>query len=139
MVLGLKNGGHMDTLKYLRREGTDLVFVWTPTLAERSDMRPYYGPVPLVNENLSEDSKVVQVAQKVTEALAPLNAQEVTAPPLSTREEKILEIVKSIPRESFVAPAFGRPAMPRLDEVKEKCGFDVSVDEVVSAVNKLEM
>jgi hypothetical protein len=33
-------------LRYLRREGTDLIFVETEALKQRRDMFPYHGPVP---------------------------------------------------------------------------------------------
>jgi hypothetical protein len=72
----------METPKYLRREGTDLIFVATDALLKRKDMKPYHGPVPFRQE--------------------------------------------------------GQAAMPVLDEVPEKAGFDVSVDEVTAAVNRLE-
>jgi hypothetical protein len=113
----------MDTPRYLRREGTDLVFVATEALLGRKDMKPYYGPVPFRKE-----------------AEAPTQETVVGKGAMSTmsgREDIIFGAVSSIPRESFVAPAFGRPARPRLEEVKDKTGFDVTLDEVLRVVRRL--
>lgn len=114
----------MDTPRYLRREGTDLIFVATDVLLKRKDMEPYHGPVPLRKE-----------AQKAVREPAVDKGVENTA---TEREDIVLGVVKSVPRKFFVAPAFGRPSMPRLRDVRARCGFDVTVDEVVAAVKKLE-
>jgi hypothetical protein len=48
------NGGLMDTPMYLRREGTDMIFVATDALLKRKDMTPYNGPVPFREESATE-------------------------------------------------------------------------------------
>ena len=44
----------MDTPMYLRREGTDMIFVATDALLKRKDMKPYNGPVPCREESAME-------------------------------------------------------------------------------------
>jgi hypothetical protein len=50
------------------------------------------------------------------------------------RESAIIEAVKSIPKGSYVAPAFGRPSLPAIKAVEAITGFTVTVAEVIEAL-----
>ena len=51
------------------------------------------------------------------------------------REENIRVAVLAIPVENYGAAAFGRPAMPKVAEIKAATGYaDVTVDEIIAAI-----
>ena len=55
----------MDTPRYLRREGTDLIFVATDALLKRKDMKPYLGPIPFRKEAEDAEKKPVLGRKKL--------------------------------------------------------------------------
>jgi len=54
----------MDTPMYLRREGTDLIFVATDALLKRKDMKLYHGPVPFRKENVMAMPRLDEVKKQ---------------------------------------------------------------------------
>lgn len=157
-----------QTIEYLRLEGTDLIFVATEALRKRKDMFPYTGPVPILGprastvdeQRMDEEiqrrrSELMALEQREALRHAPQNYTAVdieatddashiggtasdTPPQLSSRQQTILDAIAKIPGEEYVAPVFGRPAMPRIKDVREICGFEVSKEELAAAMRHLE-
>lgn len=132
----------MSQPKYLQRpakNGNIEVFAYSEFLAARGDMKPYDGPLPGVNVTAA----AVVAAPDATSPATPAAAGSDTTTDYAkqakdetlTREARILSAVKSIPVTAYGNPAAGRPAMPRVGDVRTACDIkEVTVEEVLAAV-----
>lgn len=96
--------------EYVRKRGTNEIFVKTEYLMKRGDMEPCDGPN-------SPPVKTVAVP---------------AAKP--TREATIREAVAKIDVKDYAKASFGRPAMPRIATVSEIAGFEVTKEEIAEAM-----
>lgn len=127
---------------YLKHNVTGRIHVWTEYLTKNKDLLPCYEapeshspPLVIVKMTPDEFEQFQKWQSEQVEPTSPAPKPELPKDP--GREGAIIEAIKSIPKKSYVAPAFGRPSLPALKDVEEITGFKVLVDEVVAAVKKL--
>lgn len=137
----------MSTPKFLKKKGDPdhIYHIYTDALMARGDMEafePKLGPA----RSASGISLLLNTAaQNVTEpANEPIPTEEQVTiiesveVPADDRLDAIKKAILTIPVENYGKPGMGRPAMPKVKEVSEICGFKVSVDEVAAAMPTTE-
>jgi hypothetical protein len=103
-------------IKYLRRPGTDEIFVYTRMIAAAfPDLVEW---IPDATEKLSE--KYVGVGEHL---------------PKTMRDKRIKEAFNKIPKHKW-AKKFGlRPAMPKIADLRKLVGKDLTLEEVLEVIN----
>lgn len=101
----------MSTPKYLKKKGDPdhIYHIYTEGLCGRGDMEPFEPKAAVVEISDSERAAKIRVA------------------------------VLAVPEEQYGKAGFGRPALPKVKDISETVGFDVTVDEIATAMNSKEV
>jgi hypothetical protein len=126
--------------KYLRKKGTDEIFIYTIYLAERKDMEPYDGQIKdgkaFSGDIQQQSAEVNKQADKPSKKKAEKEKQpEYPEEDELTEEEQV--------KVSLIAQAIGSmlqdnaeaTAAPPLDDIKKACGMVVTGKERTRAWN----